>query len=97
MRIVFFLVAALCVGVGVAFGALNPQQVPLDFGVWRIPAVPVGLSLLTAALLGALAAGLVLELTVIWPLRRRLRRLAASAAPRDPQPRQPEPSVPTVS
>ncbi|WP_377003512.1 lipopolysaccharide assembly protein LapA domain-containing protein [Coralloluteibacterium thermophilus] len=72
------MVAILCVGIGVVFGALNSHTVALDFGLRQIEAAPVGLSLLVALLLGAIVGGLVLELGVIWPLRRRLRQQASA-------------------
>lgn len=73
MRIVFLLLALLFLAVGIVFGALNPAPVTVDFYWLQVP-VSLGFALLVGALAGAVVAGLVLTLSVIWPLRARLRR-----------------------
>ncbi|MBB5208508.1 lipopolysaccharide assembly protein LapA domain-containing protein [Chiayiivirga flava] len=74
MRIVFLLLAFVFLAAGVVFGALNPEPVTVDFYWVQLP-VSAGFALLLAALAGAVLAGLVLTVSVIWPLRARLRRL----------------------
>jgi hypothetical protein len=75
MRIVLILVAFGLLGLGFAFGALNPARVGIDlFGLEL--SLRLGLALLLAALCGALAAGLLLWLTVALPQLRRIRGLA---------------------
>ena len=73
MRSVFLLLALLCLAAGIVFGALNPASVTVDFYWLQVP-VSLGFALLAAALAGAVLAGLVLMISVIWPLRARLRR-----------------------
>jgi len=73
MRIVF---AAACLAMlvaGLLFGALNSVEVQLDFYVWQTR-LSLGSSVLLAALLGALGAGICLWLAVIIPLQSRLRK-----------------------
>lgn len=74
MRIVFLLLALLFLAAGVIFGALNPMPVTVDFYWWQVP-LSLGFALLVAGLAGAALAGLVLSVSVIWPLRARLRRV----------------------
>ena len=73
MRLVFLLLALLCIGGGVLFGALNAQPATVDF-YWFSFDGSLGALLLIAAFVGALAGGAALIVGVIWPLRRRLRR-----------------------
>ena len=73
MRLIRALIALLCIAVGVAVGALNPQPVVLDLGFASLHGT-LGVSLLVALLLGAVAGGLMLAASVILPLRRQLRR-----------------------
>jgi|LSQX01.2.fsa_nt_gb uncharacterized integral membrane protein len=78
MRPVSLILALLFLLAGIAFGAFNSADVALDF-YWCQLTLPLGVALLGACLIGALAAGLLLWLTVIWPQRRRLRALLRSA------------------
>jgi uncharacterized integral membrane protein len=74
MRVFVPLIALFLLALGFAFGALNPSSVPIDlFGL--SVTLRLGLALLLAALAGALGAGLLLALVVIWPQQRRLRRV----------------------
>ena len=73
MRIVLLLLALLFLATGIVFGALNPAPVTVDF-YWLQAPISLGFGLLVAALAGAIAAGLVLTVSVIWPLRARLRK-----------------------
>jgi putative membrane protein len=86
MRLLKALIALVFVSFGVLFGALNRETVRIELGFHTIEDATLGLSLLLALLAGALLAGLVLTVGVIWPMRHRLRRgapasEAASAAP----------------
>jgi len=73
MRILTPLIVLALLGLGFVFGALNPVAVAVDlFGF--VLTMRLGLALLLAALLGALGAGLLLGVLVIWPQRRRLTR-----------------------
>ncbi len=89
MRLFPLILAAAFLLAGIAFGALNPSDVLLDFYRWQVE-VPLGVALLGACLGGALATGLVLWLTVVWPQRRRIRafererRGATALAPSTP-------------
>lgn len=76
MRLIRFLIALLCIAVGVVVGALNPQPVALDFGFISLRGT-LGVSLLIALLVGAIAGGLMLAASVILPLRQQLRRARA--------------------
>lgn len=83
MRIVFLLLAVLFLAAGIVFGALNAEPVTVDFYWLQVP-VSLGFALLVGALAGAIAAGFVLTISVIWPLRARLRkaqRRNSAAAP----------------
>lgn len=82
MRFIPLILALLFLLAGIAFGALNSQDVTLDFYRCQI-ALPLGVALIGFGLCGALAAGSLLWLTVIWPQRRRiaaLKRQASQAA-----------------
>lgn len=74
MRLLSLVLAALFLLAGIVFGALNPVDVVLDFHRWQLE-LPLGVALIGFALLGAMGAGLLLWFAVIWPQRRRLRRL----------------------
>ena len=79
MRLIKALVALLFIAFGVLFGALNRTAVHIDLGFVDIDGANLGTSLLAAVLLGALVAGLVLTIAVIWPLHSRLRRSQGDA------------------
>ncbi len=80
MRLLKILLALLFVALGAAIGGLNPQRVALDLGFAGIEA-GLGVLVLAALLVGAVAGGLVLSLGVVVPLRRALGRARAQAAP----------------
>ena len=92
MRLVFLLLALLCVGGGVLFGALNSQSATVDFYFFTFDG-SIGALLLIAAFVGALAGGSALIVGVIWPLRRRLRR-AQREQTRVAEPRPPVDALP---
>lgn len=73
MRLLRLLVALLCLAIGVAIGALNPQPVALDLGATTLR-MPLGLAILATLLIGVVIGGLILALSVVLPLRQQLRR-----------------------
>jgi len=81
MRYVFAIVCALVLGLGILFGALNAELVQVDL-YFQAFSLSLGSALLLAALLGAVAGGLCLWLTVILPQRRQVRRLQRAVASR---------------
>ena len=81
MRLIKALIALMFVAVGVLFGALNRTPVRIDLGFASIDQANLGTSLLAAVLAGAIVAGLVLTVAVVWPLRRQLRQPAAAETP----------------
>ncbi|KFN45263.1 lipopolysaccharide assembly protein LapA domain-containing protein [Arenimonas composti] len=81
MRLIKALLALLFVIAGVLFGALNRRPVDVELGFHTLTDVTLGTALLLALLAGALLAGLVLTLGVVWPLRLRLRRAETPATP----------------
>ncbi len=74
MRLIKALFALLFIAFGVLFGALNRDPVRIELGFHTIDNATLGITVLLALLSGALLAGLVLTVGVIWPLRHRLRR-----------------------
>ena len=81
MRLLKSVLGLFCIALGVLFGALNREPVRIELGFYTIDDMTLGITLLLAVLVGALLAGLVLTVGVIWPLRHRLRRTAATDAP----------------
>ena len=77
MRFIPLILALLFLLAGIAFGALNPVDVTLDFYRCQL-VLPLGVALIGFGLVGALAAGILLWLTVIWPQRRRIAALMRS-------------------
>lgn len=75
MRLIRWLIALLCLAVGIVVGALNPQPVALDLGMATLHST-LGVSVLLSLLLGVIVGGLVLVASVVLPLRQRLRREA---------------------
>jgi uncharacterized integral membrane protein len=78
MRLIKSLFGLLLFFIGVVFGALNRQQVQIDFWFRSVEA-RLGSVLLMALLAGALLGGLVVTVAVVWPLRRRLNKAAPAA------------------
>jgi uncharacterized integral membrane protein len=78
MRLIKSLFGLLLFTIGVVFGALNKQSVHIDFWFRSLEA-RLGPTLLIVLLLGALLGGLVVTTAVVWPLRRRLNKLARTS------------------
>ena len=74
MRLFKAVVALLCLVAGALFGVLNRMPVRIELGFTTLDGLSLGPTLLLALLAGALLAGLVLTVGVIWPLRLRLRQ-----------------------
>jgi len=74
MRLIFLLLAVLAVVAGIVFGALNGHEAELDL-YFRKLSLPLGVALLAFAFFGAIAAGALLWLGVIFPQRRSLNAL----------------------
>lgn len=85
MRLIKAIVALLFVAVGVLLGALNRTPIRIDVGFATIEHANLGTSLLVAVLAGAIVAGGVLTVAVVWPLRRQLRRSPAVVEPAVPE------------
>ena len=73
MRLLRVLVGFFFIAAGLAIGALNPQPVAIDLGFATLHAT-LGVAILVALLAGVIAGGLVLAVSVVLPLRNRLRR-----------------------
>jgi lipopolysaccharide assembly protein A len=80
MRVLRLLLAILSIAAGVTLGALNPDPVSIDLGLVVLHST-LGIVLLSSLLAGALAAGIVLVLTVVVPLQHRLRGASRRAQP----------------
>ena len=80
MRVLLqILMAVVFVAAGVLFGAFNPQAVAIDFHVFQAQA-SLGVALLVALFIGAALGGIAVTIGIVWPLQRRLRKLAREAA-----------------
>lgn len=73
MRPLRALAALLFLIVGVVLGALNPEPVVVDMGLFHLCA-GLGVILLCVLLVGVLLGGLAITVSVILPMRRELRR-----------------------
>lgn len=78
MRPILLLLMLLVVAAGVAFSALNPVLLTLDFHFFRVQA-PAGTVVLGALLAGWLVGGFVAWLGLAPRLRREARRRAQDA------------------
>ena len=74
MRIGLILLVLLFAGAGALFGALNNQTITLDFYFVSIELAKGG-ALLCALVLGWLFGGVLVYLSLVVPLRGRVRRL----------------------
>lgn len=73
-RIIFIIVVALAVFIGLLVGTLNAEPVSIDL-LWFQLTWPLGLLVLTSVALGALAAWLLCWFFSVLPLRVQLRKL----------------------
>jgi len=79
MRFGLILLVLLFAGAGALFGSLNSQSITLDFYFGSM-ALGKGAALLCALLAGWLLGGLLVWISMVLPLRRRVRRLVRQAA-----------------
>lgn len=79
MRALFVGLAVTCLALGLLFGALNAAPLSIELYLTRLE-VSSGVALLAFALVGALLGGLVVLLSVAWPLRRELARIRRQQA-----------------
>jgi len=80
VRLIRLLAAFACLLLGGIVGALNTRPVVLDLGFAALR-TSLGLAVLVALLLGVLVGGLLIAVSVVAPLRRRLRRAEAAMRP----------------
>jgi lipopolysaccharide assembly protein A len=73
------LIALVFLAVGAGLGALNPASVTVDLGIVRFEAA-LGVILLSALFCGVVLGGLALTVSVVIPMRHRLRRDRIAAA-----------------
>jgi uncharacterized integral membrane protein len=85
MRPLRALLAIVFLAAGVVLGVLNAEPATVDLGVFEARA-GLGVILLCTLLIGVLAGGLAIVVSVAMPLRRELRRLRAAATPADASP-----------
>ncbi len=76
MRLLRLLVALSCLVAGIAVGALNPQTITIDLGA-AVLRTTLGVAILVSLLSGVVIGGLVMTVSVVLPLRQRLRRAEA--------------------
>src|SRR4051812_18631013 len=74
MRLGLILLALLFVAFGAVFGALNGERIVLDF-YFNAVSVPKGAAVLCALLIGWFVGGLVVYLSQVPRLRRRVKAL----------------------
>jgi len=80
MRVLLLvLMAAIFVGAGILFGAFNPQAIRIDFDLFYVPA-NLGVALLVALFIGAALGGMAVTISIVWPLKSRLRKLSREQA-----------------
>ena len=73
MRVIRLLLAFAFVAVGAIVGALNRQEIAIDFGAVHLT-TSLGVALLVTLLLGVILGGTAIAASVVLPLRRRLSR-----------------------
>ena len=86
MRLGLILLALLFVAFGAVFGALNSEPIVLDFYFYAGSA-PKGAALLCALLIGWFVGGLLVYVSQVLRLRRRVNALTREARTREPRSR----------
>ncbi|QSX77738.1 lipopolysaccharide assembly protein LapA domain-containing protein [Agrilutibacter solisilvae] len=74
MRVIRLLVAFAFIALGAIVGALNRQEIAIDFGAIHLT-TSLGVALLVALLVGVILGGTAIAASVVLPLRRQLARL----------------------
>ena len=77
MRVIRLLIAFAFIALGATVGALNRQEIAIDFGAFHL-STTLGVALLVALLGGLLLGGTAIAASVVLPLRRRLARMQRS-------------------
>ena len=77
-RLLQLLIMLAVVGLGLAFGAINKQPVPVDYFLFVLE-WPLALSLAVFFFAGALLGGLLTYLGTWWAVRSRIRQVKAQA------------------
>lgn len=72
-------IALAFVFLGIVFGALNRDVMPIDLFFTTLQA-SIGLTVLLVLLLGCLLGGSVVLATVVWPMRSALTKAEKAAA-----------------
>ena len=73
MRVIRLLVAFAFIALGAIVGALNRQEIAIDFGAFHL-STTLGVALLVALLAGVILGGTAIAASVVLPLRRQLAR-----------------------
>ena len=81
MRVIRMLIAFAFIAIGAIVGALNRQEIAIDFGAFHA-STTLGIALLVALLAGVVLGGVAIAASVVLPLRRQLAR--ARTAPPTP-------------
>jgi lipopolysaccharide assembly protein A len=82
MSLLKSLLALLFVLLGIVFGAMNRDVMPIDLFFTQLEA-SIGLTVLLVLLLGCLLGGSVVLATVVWPLRSELAKAEKDAKAQD--------------
>ena len=77
MRLIRILIAVVFVVLGILIGSLNEQRVRLDLG-WIVVPGSLGVLVLGALSIGVIVGGLMVALSTVLPLHRRLKHSRAS-------------------
>ncbi|MHC9086176.1 lipopolysaccharide assembly protein LapA domain-containing protein [Luteimonas sp. RIT-PG2_3] len=80
MRLIRILIAVVFVVLGVLIGSLNEQRVRLDLG-WIVVPGSLGVLVLAALSIGVIVGGLMVALSTVLPLHRRLKQSRAALPP----------------
>jgi len=79
MRVIRMLIAFAFIALGATVGALNRQEIAIDFGAFHL-STTLGIAMLVALLAGVVLGGMAIAASVVLPLRRQLAR-ARNAPP----------------
>ena len=88
MRVIRMLIAFAFIALGATVGALNRQEIAIDFGAFHL-STTLGIAMLVALLAGVVLGGMAIAASVVLPLRRQLARLRST----QPAPTQPAPTT----
>jgi uncharacterized membrane protein YciS (DUF1049 family) len=84
MRAIRLLIAFAFIALGATVGALNRQEIAIDFAAFHL-STTLGVAMLVSLLVGVILGGTAIAASVVLPLRRQLARqqrlLASTPAP----------------